>query len=67
MQMMEFTVIEAGELPSRRCPTPGRGRMPDGGPQSADDGVVDAGELPALRHPTPGRGQMPDGGQQSAN
>jgi hypothetical protein len=35
--------------------------MPDGGPQSADEGVVEASELPSRRHPTPGRSRMPDG------
>ena len=42
-------------------------RLPDGGPQSADDGVVEASELPARRRPTPGRSRMPDGGPQSAD
>ncbi len=38
----------ASEPPARRRPTPGRGRMPDGGPQSADE----AGERPAAApHP----------------
>jgi len=46
---------ELREFPARRRPTPGRSRMPDGGPQSADDGVVEASELPARRRPTPGR------------
>jgi hypothetical protein len=41
--------------------------MPDGGLQSADDGVVEASELSARRHPTPGRSRMPDGGPQSAD
>jgi hypothetical protein len=41
--------------------------MPDGGPQSADDGVVEASELPAHRRPRPCRSQMPDGGQKSAD
>ncbi len=41
--------------------------MPDGGPQSGDDGVVEAGQIPARRRPTPGRSRMPDGGQQSAD
>ncbi len=40
--------------------------MPDGGPQSADDGVVEASELPARRRPTPGQSRLPDGGPQSA-
>ncbi len=37
--------IEACELSTRRRPTPGRSRMPDGGPQSADGEVVEASEL----------------------
>ncbi len=41
--------------------------MPDGGPQSEDDGVVVASELFTRRRPTPDRSRMPDGGPQSAD
>ena len=44
---------EAGELSARRPPTPCRGQVPGGGPQSAVDGEDEARELPARRHPTP--------------
>ncbi len=56
-----------GELPARRCPTPCRSRMPDGGPQCADDGVVEAIKLSTRRLPTPGRSRMPDDGPQSVD
>ncbi len=73
VQMMELSKpasslrSESSELPAGRRPTPGRSRMPDGGPQSADDGIVESGELSSLREPTPGWSRMPDGGPQSAD
>jgi hypothetical protein len=41
--------------------------MPDGGPQSTDDGFGEASELPVRRRPTPGRSRMADGSPQSAD
>ena len=46
---------EADTLPTRRPPTPSRGQVPGGGPQSAVDGEDEAGKLPAHRPPTPSR------------
>ena len=43
---------------ARRYPTPSRGQVPGGGPQSAVDGADEAGELPTRCHPTPSRGQV---------
>jgi hypothetical protein len=65
VQMMELSKPAS---PARRRPTSGRSRMPDGGPQSADDGVVEAGELPALpphTRPEPDAGR--DGCPKSAD
>jgi len=51
---------EPASLPTRRSPAPGRGRLPDGGPQSAEDGVVGASEPP--RAPQPCNRQKPIAG-----
>jgi hypothetical protein len=42
---------EPASLPTRRSPATGRGRLPDGGPQSAEDGVVGATEPPRAPQP----------------
>jgi hypothetical protein len=45
---------------TRRSPATGRSRLPDGGPQSAADGVVGAGELPTRSSPATGRSRLPN-------
>jgi hypothetical protein len=48
-QRADVGVVEAGELPAHRRPTPDRSRMPDGGPQSADDRVLAAAHVDGRR------------------
>jgi hypothetical protein len=54
--------------PQRAAALQPAGRLPDGGPQSAADGVVEAGKAPACGSPqaAAGRSRLPDGGQQGA-
>ena len=42
-------VVQAGELPARPRPAPGRSPLPDGFQQSAEDDVVEARELPRVK------------------
>jgi hypothetical protein len=55
-----------GAHPKRSSPATGRSRLPDGDPQTAEDGGVRTSELPVRSSPATGRSRLPDGGQQSA-